>query len=84
MKNQVCWVMLFSLFATGCFYGQPISKTPPANNNTYEVEYLFEHAGCKVYRFHDMGHYVYFTNCQGETVSYPDSTSIIQNRIEKN
>ncbi len=47
----------------------PVSTEVPVNNRSYEVDYLFEHGGCKVYRFYDRGHYVYFTNCQGEVTS---------------
>ncbi|HCY41263.1 MAG TPA: hypothetical protein DHV48_07910 [Prolixibacteraceae bacterium] len=51
------------------------AETVPANNDTYQVEYLFEHDGCKVYRFEDRGHYVYFTNCVGDVTSIQkDST----------
>ncbi len=52
-----------------CAIQQPIEKKKPENNATYEVEYLFEHDGCKVYRFLDNGHYVYFTNCKGNVTS---------------
>ena len=49
-----------------CAAGVPITKQAPVNNKTYEVEYLFEHDGCKVYRFADYGDFIYFTNCNGE------------------
>ena len=60
----------------GCRAAQiPISKQNAKNNMTYKVEYLFEHDGCKVYRFYDNGNYVYFTSCKGETTSVlSDST----------
>ncbi|OFX59276.1 MAG: hypothetical protein A2066_01485 [Bacteroidetes bacterium GWB2_41_8] len=62
------------LFSCGIMR-QPVSTTVPANNDTYQVEYLFEHDGCKVYRFEDRGHYVYFTNCVGDVTSIQkDST----------
>jgi hypothetical protein len=59
---------------------EPLSKINPVNNKSYTVEYLFEHDGCKVYRFEDRGNNVYFTNCKGETISYPDSTANIRNK----
>jgi hypothetical protein len=34
----------------------------------FEVEYLFDKDGVKVYRFWDNGHYHYFTT-KGETIS---------------
>lgn len=61
------WVLII-LFPS-CYAYKPISKEAPKNNNTYEVEYLFEHDGCKVYRFRDYGEYVYFTNCSGKVTS---------------
>lgn len=78
MKNRsVVFVALLSL--SGCTVQQPISTVTPKNNRSYEIEYLFEHDGCKAYRFYDNGHWVYFTNCKGETISYPDSTKVIRN-----
>ena len=47
----------------------PVSSRTPNDNQTYKVEYLFEHDGCKVYRFEDAGHYVYFTNCNSDVTS---------------
>lgn len=64
-----------ALMLHSCIIERPISEAPPANNKTYEVSYLFEHDGCKVYRFYDKGHWVYFTNCKGEVTSIKaDST----------
>lgn len=49
------------------------------NNSIYRISfyppYLFEHDGVKVYRFYDMGNYVYFTT-KGEVTSINnDSTA---------
>ena len=41
---------------------------------SYEVSYLFEHDGVKVYRFMDMGNYVYFTTKGDVTSIKNDST----------
>ena len=63
-------------FLGGCFYSLPVATVVPQNNETYEVDYLFEHDGCKVYRFYDGGHWVYFTNCRGNVTSIKnDSTA---------
>ena len=77
--------MLLLAFAN-CTITAPISSTPAKNNPGYDVEYLFEHDGCRVYRFRDSGNWVYFTNCRGEAISYPDSTNTIRNttNIRKN
>ena len=66
-----CNVLLLSVLLLSCFYGNPVT------NQSYQVDYLFEHDGCKVYRFYDRGQYVYFTNCQGEVTSIKnDSTAV--------
>lgn len=60
---------------SSCHSQKPLTKQPPANNATYQVEYLFEHDGCKVYRFYDRGNVVYFTSCNGQTTNImSDST----------
>lgn len=70
----VICMLLFGL--SSCYSGRPVAKQVPQNNSTYKVDYLFEHDGCKVYRFYDMGNYVYFTNCSGDiTAISNDSTA---------
>jgi hypothetical protein len=59
-----------------------IYEKEAANNKEYKVSYLFEHDGCKVYRFYDHGTYIYFTNCEGETMQ-ADSTAKIRNRTTR-
>jgi len=68
-------LIFITIILLSCRTGIPISNTPSENNKTYYVQYLFQHDGCKVYRFYDEGHYVYFTNCSGQTTSMvKDST----------
>lgn len=59
-----------------CSISRPLRSEPSQNNDTYTVQYLFEHDGCKVYRFYDRGNYVYFTNCRGESMAVTDSSII--------
>jgi hypothetical protein len=66
-----------------CGTEQPLTTRKAENNRTYTVEYLFEHEGCKVYRFWDFGHYIYFTNCTGETTVRTDSTEVRNRTIVK-
>ena len=75
MKKYLSLLLL--LPAAGCFTEQPLTREAPKNNSTYKVEYLFEHDGCKVYRFWDYGRYVYFTNCNGEAIAKTDSTEVM-------
>jgi hypothetical protein len=55
------------LYLTSC--GGAIQRPIEVNitSNKFQVELLFEHDGCKVYRFNDFGKSVYYTNCQGST-----------------
>ena len=69
------FTLLFVLAGlTSCYSSIPLEKKPSENNTTYTVSYLFEHDGCKVYRFYDMGHYVYFTTRGDVTAIKNDST----------
>jgi hypothetical protein len=64
--------LLILIVSTGflsCTHHIPVSRITPENNKTYSVDFLFEHDGCKVYRFYDYGNYVYFTNCNGDVTS---------------
>lgn len=77
MSTKLIYLILVLATLSSCSIARPISKDKPKNNVTYEVEYLFEHEGCKVYRFLDNSNYIYFTNCMN-TASYitGDSTKI--------
>lgn len=68
-------ISLCSMIFSSCGVGIPIQNKAPQNNDTYTISYLFEHDGVKVYRFYDMGNYVYFTT-KGEVTSINnDSTA---------
>lgn len=51
-----------ALMFTGCYANVPLQRAPARNNDSYEVSYLFEHDGVRVYRFYDDGREVYFTS----------------------
>lgn len=65
---------------SSCATRQPVSRQVSANNKDYTVSYLFEHEGCKVYRFYDNGNYVYFTNSAGTVTSI--STDSTRTRVQ--
>jgi len=70
-------IFVLSICITGlasCYTGIPLKSGKSENNQTYEVSYLFEHDGVKVYRFLDMGNYVYFTTRGDVTSIKNDST----------
>ncbi len=77
MKRLIYAVLLFSstISLVSCFTSVPLKRGKSDNNETYRVQYLFEHDGCKVYRFYDMGNYVYFTNCQGNVTSITNDST---------
>ena len=68
----VLLLMLFVLSACA----SPILVSSAQNNPDYTVSYLFEHDGCRVYRFYDVrSHsYVYFTT-QGDVTSIPNDST---------
>lgn len=56
------------LIAVLCVFAAACTKDPQTSNRIgeYNVEKLFEHDGCTVYRFFD-ARYVYYTSCKGNT-----------------
>ena len=69
------FILLFVMAGvSSCYTGIPLKQGKSENNRTYEVSYLFEHDGVKVYRFMDMGNYVYFTTKGDVTSIKNDST----------
>ena len=72
-------LFILIVFYTSCTFPKPIYTQPTDNNIDYKISYLFEHDGCKVYRFEDRSKYVYFTSCRGETSYVKDSVNIIRN-----
>lgn len=88
MKKLISiFVVCLSLVILGscAVENKALLETKSDNNDKYKVNYLFEHDGCKVYRFYDLGNYVYFTNCNGNvtsisTDSVPQRTHTITSR----
>ena len=69
-KILAIWIVFITLGAIlfGACINEPMSKERLGKDNGFEVEYLFEKDGIKVYRFFDNGNYHYFTT-KGETIS---------------
>lgn len=70
MKKTLTIISLAILFTSCNKVGLRKDKT---NNKDYEIEYLFEHNGIKMYRFYDRTRYHYFTN-KGETITSQTSS----------
>lgn len=68
-KLKLLLLLTSALILASCMAGRPLANTEADNNTSYNVQYLFEHDGCKVYRFYDRGNCVYFTNCNGSVTS---------------
>ena len=79
MKNNLKLLGLLALASlsfSGCLVQRSVSVDKAANNPDYTVSYLFEHDGCRVYRFYDTrsASYVYFTT-QGDVTAIPNDST---------
>ena len=63
----IAFIMVGAMIFGACS-NDPMSKERLGKDDAFEVEYLFEKDGIKVYRFYDVGRYHYFTT-KGETIS---------------
>jgi hypothetical protein len=63
--KKILGLLLAGVLLTGC-YKDPQSSTTVGNG--FQVEFLFEKDGIKMYRFFDGGRHHYFTTT-GETIS---------------
>ena len=80
MKSIVFTFTFFAIFNSCTIpIKKPLYTEATKNNKDYKISYLFEHDGCKVYRFFDLGNAVYFTSCNGETNYMADSITTIKN-----
>ena len=71
MKKNLSSLLLLALACicfSACFVQRSVS--------VYTVSYLFEHDGCRVYRFYDTysSSYVYFTT-QGDVTAIPNDST---------
>ena len=80
MKKVIISLTLGLFLLTGCRKDFEIIET---NNKDFNVEFLFEIDGCKVYRFWDHG-YKYFTTCEGsvEWKSKEKNQRIMENQTK--
>lgn len=57
-------LIVLAMFVIGC--QGDAQETRATTNSEFHVQLLFEHDGCKVYRFYD-GRFIYYTDCRGKT-----------------
>lgn len=60
MKN-IIYLLFVAIFFSNC-YGQ---AQQTIQSGDFQVDFLFEKDGCKIYRFSDGGRYIYWSNCEG-------------------
>ncbi|TDQ79569.1 hypothetical protein [Sphingobacterium yanglingense] len=63
MKKLILLVAILAILA-GC--KEPAIQTKVTDINGIKLELLFEHDGCKMYRFTDY-HTIYWSDCRGRT-----------------
>jgi len=66
-------IIVLGAMIFGACMNEPMSKERLGKDDGFEVEYLFEKDGIKVYRFYDNGRTHYFTT-KGETISHQTQT----------
>lgn len=79
---------VFSLVLTGCKKAGTQVQTD-GEKHDFDVQFLFETDGVKVYRFFDGGDYIYFTNTSGTTSymtgsKFRERNTSLNNRLENN
>lgn len=70
IKGIVIAILLSVMFISCTKRGYPVN--PKDNLVDFEVEYLFECDGVKMYRFFDDGYYRYFTTGNGKMADSPE------------
>lgn len=61
------------ILVAACNPAKPID-TEKTDNVEISVGLLFEHDGCKMYRFKDNGNFVYYSSCNRPIVSFRKQT----------
>ena len=69
IKLAISVVTMAAVAAVLVACGEDPVSTARTDNPNVAVSKMFEHEGCKVYRFKDAGEYVYYTNCPGSVQS---------------
>lgn len=75
-------VLVSSLMLTACEKAGTPLQTNGAKHE-FDVQLLFEVDGVKVYRFFDLGEYIYFTNANGKT-SYVTGSKVSERKTSLN
>lgn len=65
MEKSILIIAMFLLVACNKEAQQEVQSS----NSEIKLELLFEHEGCKVYRFNDGGRNIYWSDCRGNMQS---------------
>lgn len=66
--NRILYLGCIILIASFIIYFKHDAKETTQQGD-FKVEFLFEHDGCKIYRFKDGSRYVYWVNSEGRIQS---------------
>ena len=80
MKKTLC--VLLTLTLMGCL-NEPQSVEHVGKNDKFQVEYLFEKDGIKMYRFYDGGYFHYFTTGGTTLTQQHSGKNTYEESIEK-
>lgn len=64
--TKAIFILLVVLSLYSCGKGK---SKETFQDGDFEIEFLFEKDGCKIYRFRDDRRYIYWSNCQGRMQS---------------
>lgn len=78
MKNVIV-ITLVCLLSLSC--NKEAKETSTVGE--FKVEFLFEHDGCKMYRFYDGGKFIYYSNCKYKSTTYTEYQEGKNNYVEK-
>lgn len=67
--------ILFILFLAVLFFNCKHEAISTFDAGDYEIYLLFEHDGCKMYRFRDFGSDIYWSDCRGQVMEKHEETS---------
>jgi hypothetical protein len=79
MRKILLLVSIISL--VGCA-NEPMSVEVTGKDNKFEIEFLFEKDGVKMYRFYDASHYHYFTTRGDVTSIQTNGETVYHETIE--
>jgi hypothetical protein len=75
MTTRLIALSLVATVCSACLSATAPVATSPSNNSNIEVQTLFTHDGCTVFRFFDAG-YHYYARCDGAHASVATMSNV--------